>query len=386
MGVQHRQQRWSPPDPAPTSRPVKQSSDRLLVIQASLGLILLVFVLTALACGPAGQSGGGGNPEQTKTEELGQKPGETRAEVAPTDEPGETKTEAAPAEKAEPTKIQIAPPPSEVVGDPTPIPTAVLGAVSANPVIKTGDCYDFSSHDPSTDVKQALEEGLIQNCLPSLRADIEAACDLREQADNSIGDASRQTCWKNYLGGIKDYYLRQQLGEGCVAVGHTTIEEYATCLGDLSRQDAVDRANIGPTVGFNLMAAIDSDPIVVAAEENAWLCLSEQGKKGPSPELLDYLGDDRLMFWLSWRLDKNAAQKYYDLDSTRKEKVTERMKQVDQCARKAGVYQAHYDSMMLFLREQLKTDPDRLEYWKRTGWLDALEEYGADMIRPTFRD
>ena len=360
-----------------------------LVIQASLGLILLVFVLTALACGPAapsGQSRGGGNPEQTKTEELGRKPGETKAEVAPTNKPGETKTEAAPAEKAEATKIPIASPPTEVVEDPTPIPTAVLGAVSANPVIKTGYCYDFSSHDPSTDVKQALEEGLIQNCLPSLRADIEATCDLRDQGDNSIGDASRQTCWKNYLGGIKDYYLRQQLGEGCVAVGHTTIEEYATCLGDLSRQDAVDRANIGPTVGFNLMAAIDSDPTVVAAEENARLCLSEQGKKEPGPELLDYLGDDRLMFWLSWRLDKNAAQKYYDLDSTRKEKVSERMKQVDQCARKAGVYQAHYDSMMLFLRELLKTDPDRLEYWKRTGWLDALEEYGADMIRPTFRD
>ena len=360
-----------------------------LVIQASLGLILLVFVLTALACGPAapsGQSGGGGNPEQTKTEELGQKPGETRAEVVPTDKPGETKTEAVPAEKAEPTKIQIAPPPSEVVEDPTPIPTAVLGAVSANPVIKTGYCYDYFSHDPSTDVKQALEDGLYQNCLPSLRADIEAACDLRDQDDDSIGDASRQTCWKNYLGGIKDYQLRQLLGEGCVAVGHTTIEEYATCLGDLSRQDAVDWANIGPTVGLELMAAIDSDPAVVAAEENAWLCLSEQGKKEPGPELLDYLGDDRLMFWLSWRLDKNAAQKYYDLDSTRKEKVAERMKQVDQCARKAGVYQAHYDSMMLFLRELLKTDPDRLEYWKRTGWLDALEEYGADMIRPTFRD
>ena len=373
-----------------------------LVIQASLGLILLVSVLTTLACGPAapsGQSGGGGNPEQTETKELGQNPGETRTEAAPTDKPdqtgtqaeptdkpGETKTESVPAVKREPTKVRTAPPPSEVVDDPTPIPTAVLEAVPANPVIKTGYCYDYSSQDPSTDVKQALEDGLYQNCLPSLRADIEAACDLRDQDDDSIGDASRQTCWKNYLGGIKDYQLRRLLGEGCVAVGHTTIEEYATCLGDLSRQDAVDWANIGPTVGLELMTAIDSDPAVVAAEENAWLCLSEQGKKEPGPELLDYLGDDRLMFWLSWRLDKNAAQKYYDLDSTRKEKVAERMKQVDQCARKAGVYQAHYDSMMLFLRELLKTDPDRLEYWKRTGWLDALEEYGADMIRPTFRD
>ncbi len=360
-----------------------------LVIQDSLGLILLVFVLTALACGPAapsGQSGGRGNPEQTKAEELGQKPGEKRAEVAPTDEPAETRTEAVPVKKREPTKFQIVPPPSDVVEDPTQIPTAVLRAVPANPVIKTGYCYDYSSQDPSTDVKQALEDGLYQNCLPSLRADIEAACDLRDQANNSSGDASRQTCWKNYLSGIKDYHLRQQLGEGCVAVGHTTIEEYATCLGDLSRQDAVDRANIGPTVGLDLMAAIDSDPAVVAAEENAWLCLSEHGKKEPAPELLDYLADDRLMFWLSWRLDRNAAQKYYDLDSTRKEKVAERMKQVYQCARKAGVYQAHYDSMMLFLRELLKTEPNRLEYWKRTGWLDALEEYGADMIRPTFRD
>ena len=338
-------------------------------VAAAIAITLAVSLIyvTGSSAAPGAQDDKN-QPEETKT-----------AETPPTEKPSGDKADEG---KTEEVKIHITPPPTNT---PKPEPTKGTAQTQArrtvpvNPVAGEGTCYDYDVYDPADRPTLHLGTPWYSDCIDILRHDINIACDIH--GDESVApSADRQLCWANYLHSIESYSFRRYLGQGCINTGLTNWDALGECRIELEEADQRELEEAHRVVEPLLQAAIASDADVRSAEDNAWLCLSELGQKDLAMGI-DLVDPERFIFWFSWRFGVGERiEKYIELDMERRSKVVERMELADQCAKKAGLYEAYHNAIMIFLRQQLQDNPDSVEVWKRQGWIGALESYGAPAL------
>ena len=345
----------------------------------AIAVVMMAAMLLA-ACGPAAPSleddGKGDDPKPTAT--IDPTKGKKVDEILKTAMPTPTAKPSGDGDEKTPADPDIRPtistPTLEPVPDPVPQPTP---HPYANVPITVDFCFNVDLHNPSY---RKAREGydasgyIMTECSRLIGRTIGERCNIT--ADNGL-DTSVQACSKQQAEKVKDYTLRSRLSPQCESVGLTTDEQFLTCIkvGQAKDQEVRER---GESERLTLRQVIDRDAAVIAAEATAWTCLEDSGKKNLASSDIDV---SRLLFWEDF-VTEDEVKPLMELDAVRMEKVRERMQAVDQCALKAGVYDARYDALMSELRRYINEEPSKIEPFVHFGTFKALETYGAEMLRP----
>ena len=342
-----------------------------------VALAVAVAALTALlvACASAAPSGQQDDDATPTPKPEGIKTPTPTIDPTPTSKPSgddeeKTTPTPTPTEPLPPTEVPTATPDHQPGPTPTPNPYADI-------VIDEEFCFKVDLQNPAlTRARDGYNAAayLVNRCADVVGRVIGERCLI---TSDSVPDEQTQACMKRQAEMIKDYDIRSQVAPDCLGIGLTTDEELLQCIQDEWEEDE-QLSTAAIRTGLAIRETIDRDPTVIATEKNAWACLAETGKQDL---MADYIDVSRLLFWQNW-VDDETYGPIGQLDSLRQEKIQERMRLVDQCALGAGVYQARYDVLMSELRRYFVENPEAVEAWKKFGALEALEEYGAEMLRP----
>ena len=378
-------------------------------LEVLVGVVLLVVTVVFLSCGPAAPSGQNDAPAGDDG-----KPGETKVLTPEPEQSGETKT---PTQEPEKPTVEIKPPSSPPVtyetekpaGEGTKTPgsspdastsehttsqpaqteeqaTTSKGTAVAPAELTADVCKNLSDHDNSPKARAIRDDPLyFSNCTDTLRDDMHGTCGIAEPSENALWPHEEQTCMRSYLDEVKSYTFRKYLLHECWAIGLETVDELVDCRRNTAQRDRDLEEMTHSTVG-ELRSLVDSSSKVAQAEENTRTCIDASEDKEPLPDLVDLMDTDRVLFWLFWSMDPRPDEEIIEqltgLDSLRREKLEQRVLLVDKCAAKAGVYDAVYEVLMSALRSYVRKEPEKVEYWVKTGWIETLEQQGASALRP----
>ena len=332
-----------------------------------------------MACGPAASNNqqdtsGGESHKPSETKTLMPDPEKPPIEVKPTAVAPATKTP----QKPVPTDT-----PEEQPSQTTSSETGPSEAVTSTGALDAEVCKSYNGHDPSPESKALGSSSfLFRDCIEALNQDMKELCDLDELSStaDSFWGHEDQICLRNYLDGVREYAFRMWFSHGCLGTGVPTSSELLNCRAALVQRDRRETEAALPVMA-SLLSAIEDSAEVSLAEKNAWACLEAMGEKTLAFDI-DIIDTNRLLFWLSWSVQPDQIEELAYLDQERRAKVDRRLELVDECAARAGVYEAHYDVFMSKIRRNLEEQPELIEIWVRNGWIDGLKEFGPSSLRP----
>ena len=342
-----------------------------------VALAVAVAALTALlvACASAAPSGQQDDDATPTPKPEGIKTPTPTIDPTPTSKPSgddeeKTTPTPTPTEPLPPTEVPTATPDHRPGPSPTPNPYAHI-------VIDEEFCFGVSLQDPS--LYRARDKyvpgGYIQSECSELVGSV-----IWERCDPGGGNpftVDVKACLQRNAETIKDYVIRSSVYPDCFSDDIENDAQFFQCAREGRANDHRLRLSVAD-VRLAIRAVVDEKQAVIDAERNAWTCLGETADKHPASQHVD---TTRLLFWESWTTEAHA-QRLSELDETRLEKVREYMQLVDRCALKANVYQTRYDAFMVELRRHMAQGPEQAEPWIKFGILEAMEEYGAEMLRP----
>ena len=302
-------------------------------------IVLGVFALTLIACGPASTPEEGASPPVAQATEPTSEP-----TAAPTQEPSPTER------AASPTKPPFTPPTLVPTKTPTPGPNPTYAPDPVHPDGLEGCKRMGSFHHREHVYLSWCSQELVDRVMPT--------CEVLETSEE------QRQCGEDIALEYTHTYFRNA---PAICAGIVETEPRLECMHDAG--ESYSKATLNEFEAANKVAVGgNQDPEVVTAMKDTMTCLEEQGFKNVDPYLI--FTWQRLLPLLEW---KTREEQLSNVDKDLRLQM--RQPSID-CAKQHGLFEEQDRAWTAELKRLEKEEPELVADIIRNGFLEVLGETG----------